>query len=255
MASLSAGDLVRRLRILFDNQFTELELATRACVACILRVRPEEIAVSSRDEKYAPPSSNTGLVASPTSSSAASSPSKKPKEKHVTPQRPTPFASADSRTGPQRAATLTDFSGLDWVATGRLEMLFIRRALNPSLSPLFVVFSSQFLEAKCLFFRELLFFHNHGEVYYDNSFPSFLLVHITEDPWSGQIGWPGGRKQDKETDYTTAVRETFEEIGLSLDDSSQFMFLGRLDDRPVRRVRGMKPLAISCQGTEKKKFY
>ena len=49
---------------------------------------------------------------------------------------------------------------------------------------------------------------------------SLLLIRRTErqdDPWSGQIAFPGGHK--KETDRTfleTAIREAYEEVGIEL---------------------------------------
>lgn len=53
------------------------------------------------------------------------------------------------------------------------------------------------------------------------------------DAWSGNVAFPGG-KQDPEDGgdaLATALRETFEEIGVDL--SSEHLCLGRLDDRPV----------------------
>ena len=35
-----------------------------------------------------------------------------------------------------------------------------------------------------------------------------------KDPWSGNVAFPGGRKDGDETDKQTAVRETMEELGL-----------------------------------------
>lgn len=52
----------------------------------------------------------------------------------------------------------------------------------------------------------------------------FILRSVNPlDRWSGHVAFPGGRQQatDK-SDYDTVVRETYEEIGLRLDD--QFVF-------------------------------
>ncbi len=47
------------------------------------------------------------------------------------------------------------------------------------------------------------------------------------DPWSGHMAFPGGRRDPADADlYTTAVRETREEVGLDLD--AHGALLGRL---------------------------
>ena len=57
-----------------------------------------------------------------------------------------------------------------------------------------------------------------------------------KDPWSGQIAFPGGRKeaQDK-NDFETAQRETFEEVGWELQTEH---FLGYLTDLRARNKSG-----------------
>ncbi len=49
---------------------------------------------------------------------------------------------------------------------------------------------------------------------------SVLFIKRTErrgDPWSGQIAFPGGRKSPRDKDFAeTAVRETWEEVGIQL---------------------------------------
>ena len=48
------------------------------------------------------------------------------------------------------------------------------------------------------------------------------------DPWSGQMAFPGGRREVSDRDpCATAVRETFEETGITL---SKGLLLGELDD-------------------------
>ncbi|ETW05589.1 hypothetical protein H310_03333 [Aphanomyces invadans] len=50
------------------------------------------------------------------------------------------------------------------------------------------------------------------------------------DTWSGHMAFPGGRMNDGETELAAAIRETHEEIGLTLNESH---VVGRIDDRPV----------------------
>jgi len=61
------------------------------------------------------------------------------------------------------------------------------------------------------------------------------------DPWSGQIGLPGGRREPADADLlATALRETREEVGVVLAASS---LLGGLDDLVPRTPR-LPPLLI-----------
>ncbi|CBZ31768.1 hypothetical protein, conserved [Leishmania donovani] len=49
--------------------------------------------------------------------------------------------------------------------------------------------------------------------------------------WSGQIVFPGGRRDpDDHDDFDTVCRETYEEIGFPLQHHREFMCLGRLQD-------------------------
>ncbi|KAJ2018236.1 hypothetical protein H4S04_003702 [Coemansia sp. S16] len=51
------------------------------------------------------------------------------------------------------------------------------------------------------------------------------------DPWSGHIGFPGGKRDPTDaSDQVTAERETQEELGVDLTNPSNFLYLGRLDD-------------------------
>lgn len=52
-----------------------------------------------------------------------------------------------------------------------------------------------------------------------------------QDQWGGHVGLPGGKKRGIESDFSVAQRETLEEVGLTLEDRTQFLFLGRLNDR------------------------
>ncbi|KAJ2799403.1 hypothetical protein H4R20_004453, partial [Coemansia guatemalensis] len=75
-----------------------------------------------------------------------------------------------------------------------------------------------------------------------------LRAKYPGDPWSGQIGFPGG-KQDAtdKSDQETAERETMEELGLDLRDADSFVRMGLLDDAQAYLLfKGVK-MAISPQ--------
>lgn len=65
-------------------------------------------------------------------------------------------------------------------------------------------------------------------------------AHHDQDPWSGHLALPGGRRESADQSLQgTAVREVMEETGIALDPSD---YLGRLSD-----VRGGHfPLVIAC---------
>jgi 8-oxo-dGTP pyrophosphatase MutT (NUDIX family) len=64
------------------------------------------------------------------------------------------------------------------------------------------------------------------------------------DPWSGQIAFPGGRKQAGDTNTCdTAIRETQEELGLNLN--AQGRFVARLPDVITRRHNRLLPMVVT----------
>jgi 8-oxo-dGTP pyrophosphatase MutT (NUDIX family) len=71
-----------------------------------------------------------------------------------------------------------------------------------------------------------------------------LLIRRAEragDPWSGHMALPGGRRESEDADLVeTAIRETFEEVGLELPRSD---LLGGLDD-VVPRTPVLPPIAV-----------
>jgi 8-oxo-dGTP pyrophosphatase MutT (NUDIX family) len=61
-----------------------------------------------------------------------------------------------------------------------------------------------------------------------------------DDPWSGDLGFPGGKVEEREIDpRLTAQRETWEEIGLDLRVER---YLGRLSDISGANL----PVLVSC---------
>jgi 8-oxo-dGTP pyrophosphatase MutT (NUDIX family) len=73
---------------------------------------------------------------------------------------------------------------------------------------------------------------------------ALLLIRRAErtgDPWSGHMALPGGRQDPAEPDlFTTAVRETAEEVGLALGRQD---LIGTLDD-VVPRTPVLPPIAV-----------
>lgn len=73
--------------------------------------------------------------------------------------------------------------------------------------------------------------------------PEILFIERARydaDPWSGDIGFPGGKIEAGEVEARlAAARETLEEIGLNLRDAD---FLGQLDDIAGAHL----PVIVSC---------
>jgi 8-oxo-dGTP pyrophosphatase MutT (NUDIX family) len=74
--------------------------------------------------------------------------------------------------------------------------------------------------------------------------PEALFIRRAEradDPWSGHVALPGGRREPSDRDLlATAIRETSEEVGVALGPA---LLLGGLDDlRP--RTPSLPPLLI-----------
>ncbi|UZJ54728.1 hypothetical protein CBS101457_004048 [Exobasidium rhododendri] len=64
------------------------------------------------------------------------------------------------------------------------------------------------------------------------------------DKWSSHVAFPGGRKEDEdENGLYTAMRETWEEIGLDLAEK-EFVNVGKLDDREITTSLGKRLLMV-----------
>jgi len=75
----------------------------------------------------------------------------------------------------------------------------------------------------------------------DAPFEIFFIIRAShdDDPWSGDIGFPGGKIETDESPRQTAERETFEEVGICL---KQAELLGGLE--PIRGAH--LPVEIHC---------
>ena len=63
-----------------------------------------------------------------------------------------------------------------------------------------------------------------------------------DDPWSGQVAFPGGRSEPGEDDLrTTAIRESREEIGVDLEEDARY--IGALDE--LRATARLRPLSLA----------
>jgi len=81
----------------------------------------------------------------------------------------------------------------------------------------------------------------------DSAIPEVFFIRRAvhkSDPWSGQIAFPGGGKEERDADMvSTACRETREEVGIRLDSG---MLLGRLDDQQGKNRKAGMRLTVSC---------
>tara|TARA_A100001015_G_scaffold149482_1_gene165791 strand:+ start:2084 stop:2881 length:798 start_codon:yes stop_codon:yes gene_type:complete len=55
------------------------------------------------------------------------------------------------------------------------------------------------------------------------------------DPWSGQLAYPGGHREEGESDEATAIREVREEVGIDASGPG-FQVLGKVNDRNMSRL-------------------
>lgn len=77
--------------------------------------------------------------------------------------------------------------------------------------------------------------------------PQILFIRRTtrpSDKFSSHIAFPGGRSESGDTSsHYTALRETWEEIGIDLAEK-EFAYVGRLDDREITTSLGKRLLMI-----------
>ncbi|MGA8261276.1 MAG: CoA pyrophosphatase [Arenicellales bacterium] len=68
-------------------------------------------------------------------------------------------------------------------------------------------------------------------------------TRVETDPWSGQMAFPGGTVETRDTDARKAAeRETLEEVGIDLNSAT---FMGRLDDVQGRHRAHLAGIVVS----------
>lgn len=74
----------------------------------------------------------------------------------------------------------------------------------------------------------------------------FLLMqraYHENDPWSGQMAFPGGKIEAGESAKAAAMRETHEEVGIELTEQD---YVGRLDDLYGLKVDKQYSVHVAC---------
>jgi len=75
----------------------------------------------------------------------------------------------------------------------------------------------------------------------------FLLMQRARhknDPWSGQMAFPGGKVEPKDVSKkATAIRETHEEVGIRLTEQE---FIGQLDDLYGMNAKNRNNVHVAC---------
>lgn len=78
--------------------------------------------------------------------------------------------------------------------------------------------------------------------------PEILYIKRSKrlsDRWSSQVAFPGGRQEpEDENALYTALRETWEEVGIDLAEKNQFLEIGQLDDREITTSLGKRLLMV-----------
>lgn len=116
------------------------------------------------------------------------------------------------------------------IADNHLSIEHIQRALQQH-TPLMLESASKHRDAAvALILRDSAFGPEHS--------PELLLIQRAQhpnDPWSGNLSFPGGKIDPEDSDaYAAAIRETLEEVDMRLR-ADQYM--GQLDDIYAARVQ------------------
>ena len=82
---------------------------------------------------------------------------------------------------------------------------------------------------------------------HENGEPALLFIQRARragDPWSGDMGFPGGRMQPEDSEpRQAAIRETLEETGLNLEQHGRLRC--RLSDRLTRQHSRWRPMVVT----------
>ncbi|ODQ65894.1 hypothetical protein NADFUDRAFT_82827 [Nadsonia fulvescens var. elongata DSM 6958] len=123
---------------------------------------------------------------------------------------------------------------------------------------------SIFDEAKPLIQKNLndlsVFFNTHPESQYDAELLFIKRASRHTDRWSGQIAFPGGRRDpEDDSDLAACIREVREEVGIDLSkNNANSIYIGSLAQKPVMSQFGYSLTMILCPYvfilTDPKKF-
>ena len=75
----------------------------------------------------------------------------------------------------------------------------------------------------------------------------FLMMqraHHENDPWSGQMSFPGGKLDPEDENHkAAAIREAYEEVGLQLTEDD---YIGQIDDVYGLKANGVFAVHVAC---------
>ena len=88
-------------------------------------------------------------------------------------------------------------------------------------------------------------FFDQDWVNHPNATPQILFLHRQDHSSEPHVAFPGGRQvPDDQGPLYTAMRQTWEELGIDLADHSHYSLVGQLDDREITTSLGKRLLMV-----------